>query len=337
MDGLKRIAVIILAWLVLSLAACKSASPVTLDEYADWKNTTANGTCAYGQSCYNNGFLYYAVGTDIYEYDLLDKKAVKMTEGESIESVKGLTADDDGVIYQQHWSPVLKKLQFDTKKSSVYMNMDDTCEQFVNWYREDETSIIYGLKDSVENELLKIDVLSNTVEVVADKVIAFYKDGDRIYYIAVDPSDENETLLYVKEKNEDATVIELGISPIMVTAEEDRLVVAEQGKWNLYEYSISSKELKPLDAENAYAVDIQLVGNRLFYVYWTDMNNWEACNLYQYDFETGENTLVIKDKIRSELSVFSRNSVFVNDSNGEPLLIELDDAGKATVTKLPTF
>ena len=334
---MKRIAVIILAWLVLSLAACKSASPVTLDEYADWKNTTANGPCADGQACYNNGFLYYAVGTDIYEYDLLDKKAVKMTEGESIESVKGLTADDDGVIYQQHWSPVLKKLQFDTKKSSVYMNMDDTCEQFVNWYREDETGIIYGLKDSVENELLKIDVLSNTVEVVADKVIAFYKDGDRIYYIAVDPSDENETLLYVKEKNEDATVIELGISPIMVTAEEDRLVVAEQGKWNLYEYSISSKELKPLDAENAYAVDIQLVGNRLFYVYWTDMNNWEAFNLYQYDFETGENTLVIKDKIRSELSVFSRNSAFVKDANGEPLLIEIDGAGKAAVTKLPTF
>ncbi|MDD6456096.1 MAG: hypothetical protein PUF59_05880, partial [Lachnospiraceae bacterium] len=162
-------------------------------------------------------------------------------------------------------------------------------------------------------------------------------DGDRIYYIAVDPSDENETLLYVKEKNEDATVIELGISPIMVTAEGNRLVVAEQGKWNLYEYSMSTKKLKPLDAENAYAVDIQLVGNRLFYVYWTDMNDWEACNLYQYDFETGENTLVIKDKIRSELSVFSRNSVFVNDSNGEPLLIELDDAGKATVTKLPTF
>lgn len=332
---MKKIAGIILVGLVLSLTACKSTSPVTLDEYADWKNTTANGASAYGQACYNNGFLYYTAGNDIYEYDLLNKKSVKMTEEASIDSVKGLTADDDGVIYQQQWSPALKKLQFDTKKSSVYVNMDDTCEQLVNWYREDDTGIIYGLKDSVENALLKIDVSKGTVDVIADKVMTYWKDQDVIYYITVE--NDNSTTLYAKENEKDAEIIELGINPIVVTAEGDRLVVAEQGKWNLYEYTISSKELKPLDAENAYAVDIQLVGKRLFYVYWTDMNNWEACNLYQYDFETGENTLVIKDKIRSELSVFSRNSVFVKGANGEPLLIELDDAGKATVTKLPTF
>ena len=334
----KVIAMLMAAVMVVGASACSSGTTSSMGEYEDWENTSLNGIEG-GAAYYNNGFLYYTASNGLYEYDLLEEKEVKLEiqSNEETETfpVNSLIAEDDCVIFTDFISsPSFKKLFFDTKQIESYFSVPS--QTFTRWYLHENT--LYGLKaGGGEYPIWKITIPSGEIVEIGKNVNEYCVEDDTIYYITVE--DQNTMTLYRKQGTEEDERIDLEINPVAVASEGDRLVLANIGmEHELYEYSLKTGELKQIEAENAESLCYQIIDGRLYYVYWPEDVDWTKCSLYVYDFETGENKKVLEEEIQHGLCVFSKDDVFVKNSDGEPMLIHLESLGDGPeVTMLPYY
>lgn len=273
MKKLYKVLGVLTALLVLfALSGCQKEDNGLLDN----KSTTCgNIVMGQGTFAYENGFIYFADGNDIYEYDMETGKTI-VINAKSIGMYSSLYSQGQYIYFANSG---LSRITKDGKKIDKVFERNGSCYMLYI----DGTDAYYI--DGIGGSMYHRDLESDKETEILLEVEAYYVDDKNVYAIA---KTDGVNHLFISGRDQiDFKEVELSFVPIKVFAANGCLYMAEQGKWQIIKHSSEGEERLPI-----YSYYYQVIGDKI---------------IYQEDQESGFDLLMIYDMAAGERETICEN------------------------------